>query len=356
MTETIRVYFLPVSGVPVNAYHQAIVYDKGDGSQPTVMQATPKIDYTGTESQMALLKSQLWQTLTPFGLGGSPPTGGSVNSPYGTIVAGESLFNESYNSPSGYSRPVMSGIDLSAQWSAIQCAVNTVNGAGYAYLPLSQNSNSFADFALKSAGIAPPNGVILYPGGTLTLWVPGSGYSLSVGQDSTSGSIDFGGNYTVGQILNMDYHVVAAYDANMLQQTFYDYYNDSTSSDLVNTTSTTNYGGIGSFYDPIGAFYESTSPANDPAPSIATSTPRLLNASGQGVSEYGLSTYDANADNKLSGAELTNLRGWIDANENGIAETGEIKTLANAGITEIRQINYIYYAAGNDNLARRLAA
>lgn len=58
-----------------------------------------------------------------------------------------------------------------------------------------------------------------------------------------------------------------------------------------------------------------------------------------------------NFDGKLSGSELTNLRAWVDANENGIAEAGEIKTLANAGITEIRQINYIYYVAGNSVMA-----
>ncbi len=65
------------------------------------------------------------------------------------------------------------------------------------------------------------------------------------------------------------------------------------------------------------------------------------------MTESGLFALDTNHDGKLTGAELASLRAWVDGNENGVAETGEIKTLTDAGLTEIREINYIYYAAGN---------
>ncbi len=46
MAENIRVVYVPVTGVPVRAYHMAIVYDKGDGITPVkVIQARPSIEY-----------------------------------------------------------------------------------------------------------------------------------------------------------------------------------------------------------------------------------------------------------------------------------------------------------------------
>ncbi len=184
--------------------------------------------------------------------------------------------------------------------------------------------------------------------------------SLGSYQVTTSPVNYLGGSQYFGNFFDMDYTVTTGYQTGAFSQSWYTPYIDWAANHLVSPAGTVNYfnsPGWGSLSDlPIGAFYESTSPANDPAPSIAASTPRLLNASGQGLSEYGLSTYDANADGKLSGAELTNLRAWVDANENGTAETGEIRTLANAGINEIRQINYIYYAAGNAVAAPAIVA
>ncbi len=240
------------------------------------------------------------------------------------------------------------------------------------------NANGSGVFSLSSGGslVIGSNGV-----GSLTGGSTGSAGSVLVSgtQSYGSGNLTFdfttnyygnggivssgggsGSGYTFNDFMSVDYSIINGYGTSSLfTPSFRDAFNDwATSSYLLNPNATITYPSFnpGSFYDPIGAFYESTSLANDPAPSIAASTPRLLNASGQGVSEYGLSTYDANADNRLYGAELTNLRAWVDANENGIAETGEIKTLANAGITEIRQINYIYYAAGNAVAAPAIVA
>ena len=48
-----------------------------------------------------------------------------------------------------------------------------------------------------------------------------------------------------------------------------------------------------------------------------------------------LSLYDTNRDNKVSGEELNGLSVWQDANTNGIADAGEVKTVQELGISEI---------------------
>ncbi|MHB2019026.1 MAG: hypothetical protein ACYCW6_18925, partial [Candidatus Xenobia bacterium] len=48
-----------------------------------------------------------------------------------------------------------------------------------------------------------------------------------------------------------------------------------------------------------------------------------------------LSMRDANHDGKLTGDELKGLAVWVDANGNGQADPGELKTLDELGITEI---------------------
>lgn len=44
---------------------------------------------------------------------------------------------------------------------------------------------------------------------------------------------------------------------------------------------------------------------------------------------------DTNGDTRLSGDELNGLAVWVDANRNGVADAGEVKTLQELGITEI---------------------
>lgn len=48
-----------------------------------------------------------------------------------------------------------------------------------------------------------------------------------------------------------------------------------------------------------------------------------------------LSLYDKNNDNKVNGEELVGLSVWQDANGNGVADAGEVKTVQELGITEI---------------------
>ncbi|MFT6915291.1 MAG: Ca2+-binding RTX toxin-like protein [Motiliproteus sp.] len=108
-------------------------------------------------------------------------------------------------------------------------------------------------------------------------------------------------------------------------------------------------------YDPIGAFYESKTLAKDPALSIADKTSVLLDQAGKGLTVAALTALDADADGRLSHSELSTLTTWVDANENGLAETGEIKTLAQAGIDQVRETEYNLRSQGNAQVGAAVA-
>src|SRR5436305_1437159 len=60
MTQSISVYYLPVdTGTSFQTYHEAIVYDKGDGSTPTVIQAQPSIPFNGSDAQRNEVRSRI---------------------------------------------------------------------------------------------------------------------------------------------------------------------------------------------------------------------------------------------------------------------------------------------------------
>ncbi|MCY1284541.1 RTX calcium-binding nonapeptide repeat (4 copies) [compost metagenome] len=100
-------------------------------------------------------------------------------------------------------------------------------------------------------------------------------------------------------------------------------------------------------YTPIGAFYESRTPATDNAPSIASKTLVLLDSAGKGQSAATLAALDADRDGKLSGNELGTLRAWADINENGLIDAGELQTLGQAGLAQVRNTDYGFYTRGN---------
>ncbi len=110
------------------------------------------------------------------------------------------------------------------------------------------------------------------------------------------------------------------------------------------------------FFGPIGAFYESQTPATDNAASIARKTPVLLDTASRGLSQSSMISLDSNHDGKLSGTELSNLRAWVDVNENGVVNTGEITPLSPLGISEIGASDYGFYTRGNSRTADSLVA
>lgn len=99
--------------------------------------------------------------------------------------------------------------------------------------------------------------------------------------------------------------------------------------------------------DPIGAFYEAKSAALDKALSIADKTGVLIGANNKGISATALQALDTNKDGKLAGTELAGLQVWADSNENGVLDSGELKTLAAAGINQINSTDYSFYTKGN---------
>ncbi len=99
--------------------------------------------------------------------------------------------------------------------------------------------------------------------------------------------------------------------------------------------------------DPIGAFYEVKSAGLDNSVSIANKTGVLLNAQKQGMSTAALTALDGNKDGKLTGTELSGLQIWLDTNQNGMQDAGEVQSLSQAGISQIRSADYGFYTSGN---------
>jgi hypothetical protein len=159
-------------------------------------------------------------------------------------------------------------------------------------------------------------------------------------------------------MLTVEQQLTEQFNVGSLTTPFYNTYTSWVSGQLVNT-----YGGFsvtpildsigwGLSLDPIGAFYDSRSPANDPALSIANKTAVILNTTQQGMSVAGLTALDTNHDNQLSGTELGALNLWTESNENGLGETGEIQSLAQAALSKpdlnrILASDYGFYTQGN---------
>jgi len=98
----------------------------------------------------------------------------------------------------------------------------------------------------------------------------------------------------------------------------------------------------------IGAFYNSqTNPTNDNSQSIANKTFTLLDASGNPITQSQLAGRDTDGDSKLTNSELNNLYAWLDSDEDGVLDTGEQQSLANANITSIREEDYAFFTNGN---------
>ena len=62
-----------------------------------------------------------------------------------------------------------------------------------------------------------------------------------------------------------------------------------------------------------------------------------------------LTALDGNGDGKLSGSELSGLQFWVDANENGLAESGEITGVSASKIISSDQ--YRLLTEGNGRVA-----
>ena len=105
--------------------------------------------------------------------------------------------------------------------------------------------------------------------------------------------------------------------------------------------------------DPTGAFYEGgTLPYNDALPN-ANLTPRLFDGN-DAVSAGTFASFDTNNDGVInsSDADYNDLQVWEDLNQDGVLDSGEMQTLAQAGITSISDSDFALYTAGNANYAQ----
>src|SRR5436305_15199969 len=97
MTQSISVVYVPVDvsvgGVTVHAYHMAIVYDKADGTTPTVIQARPLVEYAGTDAQRNEVPREINELYNPL----NPSPAAERNSPYNRLDARESEREASFN-------------------------------------------------------------------------------------------------------------------------------------------------------------------------------------------------------------------------------------------------------------------
>jgi hypothetical protein len=127
------------------------------------------------------------------------------------------------------------------------------------------------------------------------------------------GGISFGdiAVFNPGAALNGEYAVSKLYAEGRIGQGLYNDYAQWFSNTLLN-----NFNGPGNNpnfnfglntnglnYTPIGAFYESRSPEQDNATSIANKTLVLLDSQQKGLTAAQLATLDSNHDGKLSGNE-----------------------------------------------------
>ena len=175
------------------------------------------------------------------------------------------------------------------------------------------------------------------------------------------------------ELMNADYSIRAAMRAGQLDSGTYKDFSDWAVRQLGGGIGLRYYEGLGAPYgggsgiglrlpydpwpqlNPIGAFYESTSAALDSAESIAAYTPVLLDAERRGLSQAALQARDTNGDNKLTDTELEGLNVWVDTNEDGMLDTGELLTLSQRGVTSLRASDFDFHTRGNSVQGQALA-
>ncbi|TAN50414.1 MAG: hypothetical protein EPN26_10175, partial [Rhodospirillales bacterium] len=174
-----------------------------------------------------------------------------------------------------------------------------------------------------------------------------------VGNFFSSASSTSNGQFNLDGMSNFEQQITQFFNQGMLSLPAYNSFTQGHSNWLLSDQTLPYVPGFDNSYDfdldfdALGAFYESTSVANDNSPSIADKTPVILDADHRGLTEANLRNLDSNNDSQLSGSELETLRAWADSNEDGMADAGEITALNAIGIRAIRSVDYGFYTRGN---------
>jgi Ca2+-binding RTX toxin-like protein len=222
---------------------------------------------------------------------------------------------------------------------------------------------------IQESGVGGYPTLLINSDGTGTQFnIDATGNILGITKIGTDANI--ASNNTFNDLINIDNTIYQGYNNGLIGSGLYDSFTYSYSNWLVNSAPPQQiipfvpgynpadpYGfGPSLNLDPIGAFYESVTPALDLSPSIADKTPVLLGANNSGLSVSALITRDVNLDGQLTGAELTGLNAWVDLNENGLLDANELKTLTQANISQIKSADYGFYTQGNAVIGTGVAA
>lgn len=317
MVERIEVVYKPV-GVEGNVvYHKYIVYTDKNGHQQYA-RGGPSAGFIGS--------------VVSYG------TAGYLETETGAYVGNTPDWIDP-NADDRHREPIDSGEDLYAQWLAIVEAMNELNGQ-LMYGPTTQNSNTAVDLALA-----------------------GAGYDLP--EDD-----DFGEWYAPASIASLDEPFVAfPYLPTLLDQWGFpvpvwflparERYGQTPGmgsplildldGDGIETTAMGYGEGASTVYFDLNndGFAERTGwvAGGDGLLAIDLNANGKIDNQGELFGNGGsytdgfaaLSALDSNSDNKITSADAnwSQLRVWVDANGDGITDSGELKTLGSLGITRI---------------------
>jgi hypothetical protein len=265
------------------------------------------------------------------------------------------------------------GSNLTSQWNAIlQCAAD-INSANLRYQPLGQNSNAAVATCLAAAGIAVPGGLNAFTNG---LWTPSDNNSLfqdpvfnngflglspgggggSVdwqpvsyfGNAFTGASFSFGGSWVkVGTAWNdgpvsYSWKWVPSPDfAIRIKPLVLDLDGDGLEMSHMTASPSFDWNGDGwkqstgwiSGGDGFVVYDDNMNGVVDSGLELAMT----YYSPGAKTDLEAMRAFDSNADGVLSAqdAAFHKLKVWVDANSNGVSDTGELTTLTERGITSI---------------------
>jgi hypothetical protein len=171
MIETIAIYFTPLASTRIvayvglsMAYHMGLVYTNSAG-QSFGLTSGPSNVMTRQTPAHAL--SSLYYVMS-----NSPSSFGTLVSDRNNNKAFAKGHLEDYFTQNSEGQPyphvtVLQGPDISQKWKLVAKAYHDISELRLTYSPTSQNSNSMATTALRSAGIS-------VPFSSETVYVPGS--------------------------------------------------------------------------------------------------------------------------------------------------------------------------------------
>jgi Ca2+-binding RTX toxin-like protein len=294
--ETIEIYYKPTSP---GTYHKYIVYTDANGNKSATR--------AGPEYATPLENGSYGDIQTYTGSYDSSFPDYNISHPHETIKSGE---------------------NLSQDWANITNAMQAIDGENHPYSLLTRNSNTTADEALHRAGLPLPSGD-------------------GVGGWIAPGSIRFGGRMTAGDSFNLEgvsdlgTAGYASAAAGRFIRSFVDPIVLDLSGNGVELTSVQN---SSAYFDlDADGFAQHTGWVGPQTGILVDTTDGNINdindlfgnASTDGFTA--LSELDGNGDHLINSSDVgfSNLRVWVDGDGDGVADSGEVKTLQELGINSI---------------------